>query len=442
MNTPAIAAVLPSAAAPPSGAGAGRNEPDSGNASFSSVLARQHGAGPAASAAQSPGQKTEGKQGKAEEHGAEQTTDDALADNTSVSVIALPQITLHIAAEVAAVQHASGIGRHLHGQQASVSLHHDGAAAGTAINKPPAAGTAALTDALWRAADAASTKAATTTGASQPGSAPAQPAALIPEPAISDGKQIATAASLTASRAASIAGAKQAVLTMQARVQAGEASPDTIIPPDFLAAKAQVARALESAPVAPSLELSNIAGSNGHGYATGLASGAASGASVLGAAPAAATPGNMLAVATPLGNPNWGADFSRQFVSITQGANNLPHTAELRLDPPELGPLRISINISDNVANAVFVSPHAAVRQTVENALPQLQQLLAQAGISLGQTSVNDQGQPDQAFQQPSPSGSHGTGGTGIAAVGAHDAGLATAMARSPASDALVDTFA
>jgi flagellar hook-length control protein FliK len=105
-------------------------------------------------------------------------------------------------------------------------------------------------------------------------------------------------------------------------------------------------------------------------------------------------------IATPLQSPQWGAEFGRQFVSLTQGAHNMPHTAELRLDPPELGPLRISINISDNVAHAVFTSPHAAVRQTVENSLPQLQQLLAQAGISLGQTSVNDQGQADQSFNE------------------------------------------
>src|SRR3546814_884422 len=119
----------------------------------------------------------------------------------------------------------------------------------------------------------------------------------------------------------------------------------------------------------------------------------------------------------------------------------MPHTAELRLDPPELGPLRISINLSDNVAHAVFVSPHAAVRQTVENALPQLQQLLAQAGISLGQTSVSDQGQSQQAFNESSGNGQRNSSGN--AAGGSEVAGgvLQTAT-RSRAPDALVDTFA
>src|SRR3546814_225550 len=116
-------------------------------------------------------------------------------------------------------------------------------------------------------------------------------------------------------------------------------------------------------------------------------------------------------------------------------------SSDLRLDPPELGPLRISINLSDNVAHAVFVSPHAAVRQTVENALPQLQQLLAQAGISLGQTSVSDQGQSQQAFNESSGNGQRNSSGN--AAGGSEVAGgvLQTAT-RSRAPDALVDTFA
>jgi flagellar hook-length control protein FliK len=147
-------------------------------------------------------------------------------------------------------------------------------------------------------------------------------------------------------------------------------------------------------------------------------------------------------IATPLHSPQWSADFGRQFVSLVQGGHNMPHTAELRLDPPELGPLRISINISDNVAHAVFVSPHAAVRQTIEQSLPQLQQLLADAGISLGQASVSDQGQAGQEFDE---SMGNRNGARATAADTRNAGGLDTSSAqpvRRPALDALVDTFA
>lgn len=149
----------------------------------------------------------------------------------------------------------------------------------------------------------------------------------------------------------------------------------------------------------------------------------------------------MPGIATPLQNPQWASDFGRQFITLAKGGHNMPHTAELRLDPPELGPLRISINISDNVAHAIFTSPHAAVRQTVENSLPQLQQLLAQAGISLGQTSVNDQGQQESSFSE-SFGGSNKSANAAGATGGTVEAAVMQPTTRSRTPDALVDTFA
>ncbi|MBV6273184.1 flagellar hook-length control protein FliK [Alcaligenaceae bacterium CGII-47] len=158
----------------------------------------------------------------------------------------------------------------------------------------------------------------------------------------------------------------------------------------------------------------------------------------------ATQPGSPM-VATPLSNPAWADAFSRQFVSMTQGRDmSTPHTIELRLDPPSLGPVRITMHISDAVAQAAFVSPHAVVRQAIENALPQLEQQLAQAGISLGQASVNDQASGQSGDQQPASQGS------GRQAVFTLDGGtasgtepLSSAPRLSPRSlDALVDTFA
>lgn len=111
-------------------------------------------------------------------------------------------------------------------------------------------------------------------------------------------------------------------------------------------------------------------------------------------------PSGSATVTTPLQHPEWGRNFSQQVSSFSQTMKNGLKTIELRLDPPELGPIRIAIGLSDNVAQASFLSPHAAVRQAVEQALPQLQEQLAQAGISLGQTSVGEQyGQ--EASNQP-----------------------------------------
>ncbi|MHA6392143.1 flagellar hook-length control protein FliK, partial [Bordetella bronchiseptica] len=153
--------------------------------------------------------------------------------------------------------------------------------------------------------------------------------------------------------------------------------------------------------------------------------------------PAAAQPLG-LEVASPVGSSQWGQELGRQLVTISHDARQGHHTAELRLDPPDLGPLRVSINLHEGVASAAFVSVHAAVRQAVEAALPQLQQALAQAGISLGQTSVGDQS-AQQGFAEQQ---GRGAGAPGGSAAGADSETVVVAATPARNADALVDTFA
>lgn len=181
------------------------------------------------------------------------------------------------------------------------------------------------------------------------------------------------------------------------------------------------------------------------------------GASVLSATQAAFTPMSSAAtslgapmqpgIAAPLQSPQWSGQFAQQFVSLTHSVQpSGSHHAQLRLDPPNLGPLHVSININDNIAHAVFTSPHAAVRQAVENALPQLQQQLAQSGISLGQTSVNDQGAQHDSSAGGSFSHARGTtravGGIGSTSDSGTTVTMPVPKTRVALPDAIVDTFA
>lgn len=149
-------------------------------------------------------------------------------------------------------------------------------------------------------------------------------------------------------------------------------------------------------------------------------------------------------LSTPVHSPGWNTDLGRQVVSLARDAHNGVQTAELRLDPPDLGPLRISISLNDGMASAMFVSAHASVRQAIESALPQLSQQLAQAGISLGETHVGDQGQADSAFGNDAHpgqrQGSHA--GSSSAMSGTTLAAQAGPAQRSAAAHSLVDTFA
>lgn len=209
-------------------------------------------------------------------------------------------------------------------------------------------------------------------------------------------------------------------------------------------------RLLFAAPDTPALQQAGLNTQEGATLGTlGLAQGAAGQAAVPGGLGATGLP-VAAAVSTPLSNPQWGTDFTRTVFNLSQTNNQGPIVAEMRLDPPDLGPIRITLTVHDNIMQAAFVSPHAVVRQTVENALPQLQQLLAQAGIALGDASVNDQGTPGQSEQAGQGAGS-GAGESGTGGAGGVLAGLeggpgtvaAAEAARGPVDpNALVDTFA
>lgn len=104
-------------------------------------------------------------------------------------------------------------------------------------------------------------------------------------------------------------------------------------------------------------------------------------------------------VATPVTSPAWGKDFGDSVVWMSR--HNL-QTAQLNLNPPQMGPVQITLNISGDQATAVFASPHAEVRQAIQDALPQLREMLAGSGINLGQANVGSQLQ-QQANPDPRP---------------------------------------
>jgi flagellar hook-length control protein FliK len=115
-------------------------------------------------------------------------------------------------------------------------------------------------------------------------------------------------------------------------------------------------------------------------------------------APAAAPAAVSGSVAPEVGSRAWGPALGHEVVKLAHGGQ---HMAQLQLNPPGLGPLKVILAVSDQQAQAVFVSSHPAVRAAVEAALPQLRAALADNGISLGQASVGaDSQQQAGGFSQ------------------------------------------
>lgn len=90
-------------------------------------------------------------------------------------------------------------------------------------------------------------------------------------------------------------------------------------------------------------------------------------------------------VATPLHAANWSSDFGEKVVWL---AKSEQQSAQLNINPPQLGPVQITLQLNGDQATAVFASPHAEVRQAIEDSLPQLREMLAGAGINLGQADI------------------------------------------------------
>jgi flagellar hook-length control protein FliK len=100
-------------------------------------------------------------------------------------------------------------------------------------------------------------------------------------------------------------------------------------------------------------------------------------------------------LAPDVGSSEWGKSLGQQIVHMGKAGQQL---AELQLNPPGLGPLKVTLSMSDQQMQASFVSAHASVRVAIEAALPQLRSTLADSGISLGNTSVSSESQQQQAF--------------------------------------------
>lgn len=154
------------------------------------------------------------------------------------------------------------------------------------------------------------------------------------------------------------------------------------------------------------------------------------------AAPPAHAPSadNAPAVAridTPVGSRGWDAEVGQKVVLMV---NRLESRAELTLTPPHMGRVEVSISVNGDQTSAAFVSASPAAREALEQALPRLREILAEAGITLGQASVN--AESPRQDREGTPAEQRG-GNRNVESAGA--AAPAQWLRRS---EGLVDTFA
>jgi flagellar hook-length control protein FliK len=126
-----------------------------------------------------------------------------------------------------------------------------------------------------------------------------------------------------------------------------------------------------------------------------------------------------MAIEAPLRSPMFSQELGERIVWLSSRQGQV---ADIALNPAHLGPLEVKLTLSGGEASAQFFSPHPQVRDAIEAALPKLRELLAQAGVSLGQAQVRD-----ESFHRQEPSAQGGerrgwgqTWEAGLQAAGGH----------------------
>lgn len=101
-------------------------------------------------------------------------------------------------------------------------------------------------------------------------------------------------------------------------------------------------------------------------------------------------------------NPQAG-NFSEAVVDkvMWMSSQNLK-TADIQMEPAQLGKLEVRIDMTQDQTQVTFASPHADVREALDNGSQRLRELFAQQGMNLANVNVSDQssGQGWQQAQQ------------------------------------------
>lgn len=95
----------------------------------------------------------------------------------------------------------------------------------------------------------------------------------------------------------------------------------------------------------------------------------------------------------PIQDARWGRAFAEQVMLVQQAGGG---RARMILDPPALGPVEVDMKMQGDQATIVFHSPHQAVRDSLENSLPRLREMLAEQGVDLQDVNVSDQHPSEQ----------------------------------------------
>ncbi len=95
-----------------------------------------------------------------------------------------------------------------------------------------------------------------------------------------------------------------------------------------------------------------------------------------------------LAQKVPVGRPEWHTAMAEKILVM---ATQRLTSADIQLDPPELGQLQVRVTLNQEQAAVQFASPHSVVREALDQTAHRLREMFAAEGMNLVDVDVSDQ---------------------------------------------------
>lgn len=102
-------------------------------------------------------------------------------------------------------------------------------------------------------------------------------------------------------------------------------------------------------------------------------------------------------VPVAVGSPQWTQAVGDKVLWLA--AQNVS-AAEIRLDPPELGPMQVKVSVNQDQASVTFTSPHPVVREALDQQLNRLREMFSEQGLNLVSVDVSDKSFAQQERDQ------------------------------------------
>ncbi len=94
-------------------------------------------------------------------------------------------------------------------------------------------------------------------------------------------------------------------------------------------------------------------------------------------------------VGVPMQSREWPSEVGQRLMMMV--ASKI-QSAQIHLNPKNLGPMEVKVTMQQDQAQVVFTSHVAQTREALEQALPRLREMFDQNGVGLGNVDVRDQG--------------------------------------------------